>query len=168
MRCTRAALMLYVSACLLACEWKLAVVNFFCVMWFEVVSPWFLTLVHVALASPVNKGTSTTNVHAQTLTYARVFVSISNMPASYPVSCGMRRAVCLLARAGTLSRHQPSLLRSERPLEHISFSVITQQKLVWQPVSSSNMWRWTMRNAWASLPVHCCHVQRPVAFMIID
>lgn len=32
MRCTRAALMLYVSACLLACEWKLAVVNFFFVL----------------------------------------------------------------------------------------------------------------------------------------
>lgn len=116
-----------------------------------------LTLVHDTLVSPVNKETLTNNVHKPISSSAHFFFFCCiDLKYACVVSRflwyvqGSGRLVCLLVKAESrrgnkfeadalsfeaLCWDSKCLQQSERQLEHTSFSIITQQKLVWQPGS---------------------------------
>lgn len=65
------------------------------------------------------------------------------------------------------SQLKSNCLQLEKYLEHTSVTIITQQELVWQPMTCE---RWTMWHAWASLSVHVlsCIARHPVAVFVKD
>ena len=149
-----------VCVCMFACvwvrvcgsEWEMLNTCFVCVylwIWWFGVGPtrvctclnWSLTLLHFILVYQMNKDTFISNV--VTNRYPVMLTFCIDLKYACVVSCFLwyvqgsgRLFLCWWKLRAVEATHKCTFEvsgQSERHLEHASFSIITQQELVWQP-----------------------------------